>query len=80
MVQCSNLILYFRRWRGFEDEKEEDKEQELCNAITAILLNIMWKGYDVHQTSVWKVSLRSELVYPSNNCSLIKRLFLFEST
>ncbi|XP_065200473.1 neurobeachin-like protein 1 isoform X2 [Planococcus citri] len=42
------------QWRNLESEKEEDKEQELCNAIINILFTIMWKGYDAHQKLVWK--------------------------
>lgn len=48
---------YFsRQWRNLESEKEEDKEQELCDAIVHIMFNIMWKGYDAHQKLVWKVN------------------------
>lgn len=38
-----------------EIEKEENKEQELCNAVTNILFSIIWKGYDTHHKSIWKV-------------------------
>ena len=59
------LKFYVRQWRNLESEKEEDKEQELCNAIINILFTIMWKGYDAHQKLVWKVNTKNFIILRS---------------
>lgn len=51
------FILHCSPWTLAEDGKEdEDTEGELCNAVTTVLFTIMWRGYELHDKTAWKVS------------------------
>lgn len=49
-------FIFFSPWMFAENEREDDIEGELCNVVITVLFTIMWKGYDLHDKSAWKVS------------------------
>ncbi|KAG8260208.1 hypothetical protein J6590_102043 [Homalodisca vitripennis] len=43
-----------QRWRVYDAEKLEDKEEELCYLVANLVFTIMWRGIDINSKDAWK--------------------------